>query len=182
MSHDNRATIYIMYLDANNLYGHAMSRKLPKGEFSWMTDEEVAVVNEEVVVNMNADGEWGYVLEVDLHYPQHLHDMHNGYPLAPEGLDIRDGMLSEYAKGLKLGSTNGENMKLTPNFLDKHRYVVHLKNLQFYLQQGLELKKVRRVLKFKQEDFLGGYIHFNTTTNTFCPKPATFRVLHTIIR
>ena len=115
---------------------------------------------------MDADGDQGYVFEVDLHYPEHLHDKHNGYPLAPEGLNIGQEMLSGYCKGLKekldAGVYAQDNKKLTPNFQDKQRYVVHLKNLQFYLEQGMELKKVHRVLQFKQSDFMSSYIGFNT--------------------
>ena len=161
-----KPSVFIIYLDANNLYGHAMSRKLPMGEFKYVDDDVIAALTEDTVKLMDADGDRGYVFEVDLHYPEHLHDMHNGYPLAPEGLNIGKEMLSDYCKGLKdkldAGVYAEDNMKLTPNFRDKERYVVHLKNLQFYLEQGMKLKKVHRVMEFKQGDFMSGYIGFNT--------------------
>ena len=70
-------TRFISYLDANNLYGWAMSKPLPTHGFKWMDDAEKET--------------WKSVpciLEVDLEYPEHLHDLHNDYPLAPESVKI----------------------------------------------------------------------------------------------
>ena len=64
---------YIQYLDANNLYGAAMSMKLPTHGFKWMNDKE-----------LTAWRKYPCILEVDLEYPKELHDLHNDYPLAPE--------------------------------------------------------------------------------------------------
>ena len=65
---------YIMYLDANNLYGWAMSQYLPTGNFKWMTDQEISKID---LGKYKADGKKGLILEVDLEYPQELHDIHN---------------------------------------------------------------------------------------------------------
>ena len=67
---------FIAYLDANNLYGWAMSEKMPYGGFKWVENVPLE--------KMLSDGDLGYVLEVDLEYPNKLHDLHNDYPLAPE--------------------------------------------------------------------------------------------------
>jgi hypothetical protein len=72
-------SMFLMYLDANNLYGWAMSQPLPNGEFEWVED----VDNIKLEDYMGDDGR-GMVLEVDMEYPNELHDLHNGYPLAPE--------------------------------------------------------------------------------------------------
>ncbi|GFU67333.1 uncharacterized protein TNCV_2372251 [Trichonephila clavipes] len=72
---------YIIYLDANNLYGWAMSQHLPTHDFSW-TDEDVNFMN------VPDDSEIGYIFEVDLEYPDELHDLHNCYPLAPEKIEV----------------------------------------------------------------------------------------------
>ena len=81
---------YIMYLDTNNLYGWAMSQHLPTGNFKWMSDKEINRID---LRKYKADGKKGLILEVDLEYPQELHDLHNGYLLAPEKTKVSSGML-----------------------------------------------------------------------------------------
>ena len=69
---------YIVYLDANNLYGWAMQRKLSVGNYKW---ENTSLFTEEYINNINEQK--GYILEVDLECPQSLHEYHNSYPLCP---------------------------------------------------------------------------------------------------
>ena len=84
--YDEKATLkYIMSLDANNLYGWAMSQYLPTGNFKWMTDKEISKID---LGKYKADGKNGLILEVDLEYPQELHDMHNDYPITPEKVKV----------------------------------------------------------------------------------------------
>ena len=101
--------IFIMYFDANNLYGWAMTQYLPYGNFKWMTKKEIndfdlGLVKENSLI--------GYILEVDLEYPSELHDSHNDYPLAPEKFKINSDMLSKYSSsiannyGIKVGEVN----------------------------------------------------------------------------
>ena len=152
---------YIMYLDANNLYGWAMSQYLPTGNFKWMTDKEIKRID---LGKYKADGKKGLILEVDLEYPQELHDLHNDYPLAPEKTKVSSGMLSEYCKKIadKYKISIGLVNKLIPTLRDKEGYVLHYRNLQLYLDLGLKIKKVHRVLKFDQSPWLKQYIDFNT--------------------
>jgi hypothetical protein len=153
---------YLMYLDANNLYGWAMSQPLPTHDFCWLTPEE----KENLDVNaISQDGDTGYVFEVDLNYPMTLHDSHSDYPLAPESFKIEPEMLSNYQKELltKLGMKEGSSIKLVPNLFDKENYVVHYRNLQLYLALGMRLTKIHRVLSFKQSPWLKAYIDFNTS-------------------
>ena len=82
---------YIMYLDANNLYGWAMSQYLPTGNFKWMSDKEIKRID---LGKYKANGKKGLILEVDLEYPQELHDMHNNYPVCPEKVKVSKNMLS----------------------------------------------------------------------------------------
>ena len=110
-----------MYLDANNLYGWAMSQSLPFKDFKWIDPESVILDN-------YTDYTWkGIILEVDLEYPEELHDLHNDYPLAPEKILIRDEMLSPYCRELKanLGVSSGRVQKLVPNLYKKEKYVLH---------------------------------------------------------
>jgi hypothetical protein len=110
-----------MYLDANNLYGWAMSQPLPTGEFDWLNEEEIANLD---IMQIPDNSEEGYILEVDLKYPKELHDLHNDYPFAPEKMKICSEMLSPYCKqlseDLKLGSVTVP--KLVPNLNDKTKY------------------------------------------------------------
>ena len=152
---------YIMYLDANNLYGLAMSQYLPTGNFRWMTDKEINKID---LGKYKADGEKGLILEVDLEYPQELHNLHNDYPVAPEKIKVSNGMLSEYCKKIaeKYKILIGQVNKLIPTLRDKKEYVLHYRNLQLYLNLGLKIKKVHRVLEFNQSLLLKQYIDFNT--------------------
>ena len=89
----NRPTTHITYLDANNLYGCAMSMPLPISDFRWLSREEIDALD---IAALPADSKTGYILEDDLEYPQHLHDLHSDYPLAPERLHVTEEMLSTY--------------------------------------------------------------------------------------
>src|SRR5688572_30021817 len=88
---------FISYLDCNNLYGFAMCEPLPMGMFRFLDSDEIDDFD---LDSKLADDNTGYLLEVDLSYPQHLHDKHNDYPLAPEKLLITQDMLSPYAKSV----------------------------------------------------------------------------------
>jgi hypothetical protein len=119
-----------MYLDANNLYGSAISEHLPTGEFdSLKTEEKISNLD---ITQIPDDSEEGYVREVDLKYPEELHDLHNDYPLAPEKMKISPEMLSPHCKqlsdDLNLGSVAVP--KLVPNLNNKTNYIVHYRSLK----------------------------------------------------
>lgn len=145
---------YLSYLDANNLYGWAKSQPLPYGFFEWITDEEEMKALIQNVATISAHSREGFAFEVDLWYGDELHDLHSDFPLAPERYAVRTDDLSPYCKGLLddvMGRKSlGTCEKLIPNLNDKTKYVLHYSNLQLYLQLGLKVKKVQRVLKFKQ--------------------------------
>ena len=151
---------YITYLDANNLYGWAMSLPLPKKGFHWKR----VMPTEEQIMKMKWNSKKGWILEVDLEYPAQLHDAHNDYPLAPEKKVIRPEQMSEYQRRLMadLDLTMPKTEKLVLTLEDKEKYVVHYSNLQFYLRQGMRLKKVHRVIEFDQEPWIEPYIRMNT--------------------
>ena len=132
---------YIMHLDANNLYGWAMSQYLPTSNFKWMTDKEISKID---LGKYKANGKKGLILEVDLEYPRELHDMHNDYPVCPEKVKVSKNMLSDYCKKIakKYDISIGLVSKLIPTLRDKKEYVLHYRNLQLYLDLGLKIKKV----------------------------------------
>ena len=77
---------YTQYLDANNLYGWAMSQKLPVSGFKWK--KNITKFTEEFIKNYDQDSNKGYILEVDVKYPKKLHDLHSDLPFLPERMKI----------------------------------------------------------------------------------------------
>ena len=73
----------------------------------------------------------GYLLEVDLKYPDELHELHNDHPLAPEKLAVSIDILSSYCKKIaeEYNIKVGDVKKLIPNLSNKSNYVVHYRNL-----------------------------------------------------
>ena len=109
---------------------------------------------------LSDDAEDGYIFEVDLSYPQHLHDIHDDYPLASEPLEIGRDMYSPAQQAAFPQAA--PQRKLTPNLRDNVRYLVHYRNLKLYLQFGLVVTRIHKVLAFKQSIWLKTYIDFNT--------------------
>ena len=155
----NKQSTFITYLDKNNLYGWAMSEYLPYNEFKWLKN-----VNELNVMPINKKSDLGYILEVDLKYPDELHELHNDYPLAPVKLTVTNDILSNCCKSIadKYEINVGDVKKLVPNLGNKNKYVVHYKNLQLYLSLGIKLTKIHRALQFKQSNWMKKYIDLNT--------------------
>ena len=162
---ENMPSKYIMYLDANNLYGWAMSQYLPTGGFKWLTEKQINKIN---LAQYNEDSNKGLLIEVDLEYPKELHDLHNDYPLAAERVCVNNNMLSKYCKRIaaKYNISTGLVSKLIPTLSNKEKYVLHYRNLQLYLDLGLKINKVHRVLEFNQSPWLKQYINFNTQKRT----------------
>ena len=134
----SKPTKYIIYLDANKLYGWAMSKTLPTHGFKWMERNELENWRN-----------YACVLEVDLEYSRRsFHDLHNDYPLAPEQININ------------------KFKKLIPNLGDKEKYVLHYENLRQYESLGLKIKKIPRVIRFEESQWLEKYIALNTKLRT----------------
>lgn len=158
---ENKEKSYIWYSDANNLYGCAMSWALPLNNFKY---DDVNKYTEEYIMSKKKDDAEGCIIEVDLEYPEELHDAHNCYPLAPERMAVGDNMLSDYAKSLKekFDLTTGKVEKLVPNLKNKEKYICDYRNLQLYLSLGLKMGKVHQVISYHQSFWLKEYIDFNT--------------------
>ena len=142
-----KESTFIQYLDANNLYGWAMSQHLPTHGFSWMKDitlEKVDEILEKANHSMSNLGRKGYIFEVDLEYPPHLWETHNGYPLAPEKMIV-----------------NGVE-KLISHFKPRKNYVVHYRTLRQCLEMGMRITAVHRGISFYQSPWMEPYIRKNT--------------------
>ena len=119
----------------------------------------VKKVDEFDVISVDDKSLIGYFFEVDLKYPDKLHELDNYYPLAPEKLAVSSNILSKYCKRIadKYEIKVGDVKKLIPNLGNKTNYVAHYRNLQLYLSLGMKLTKIYRVLKFKQSDWMKKY-------------------------
>ena len=128
--------VYILYFDKNNLYGYAMFQPLPVGGFRFATKEEIQ--------NIDTKDFLPGFYNVDLEYPEELHDLHNDFPCAPK----------------HMGEGNGK--RLISGLNDKYDYYVHYRLLKVYLRLGLRLKKINFIIFFKEEAFMKPYIEKNT--------------------
>ena len=161
---------YLLYLDANNLYGHSLSSALPQSDFRWLDQKTIREqFTAERIRNLTYEeineADRGYFVEVDLFYPESLHDKHNTLPCGPMMSTVTADMLSEEQRrnaeklGIKIGKGS---QKILLDFREKKGFVTHLQNLALYLKLGVELKKVSRVLSFRQADYFRSYIELNT--------------------
>ena len=143
---NNEESSYIQYLDANNLYGWAMSKKLPVNGFKWIDNNETAgpVINEDFIKNYDENNDKGYIFEVDVKYPKRLHELHSDLPFLSERMEIN------------------KCKKLVCNLCNKKKYVAHINTLKQALNHGLKLKKIHRVIEFNQKAWLKPYIDMNT--------------------
>ena len=132
-NNNNEEPSYIQYLDANNLYGWTMSKKLPVNGFRCLDSDEI---NEGFIKNYNENDIKGYIFEVDVRYPKRLHDLHSDLPFLPERMEIN------------------KCKKLVCNLFNKKKYVVHVNSLKQALNHGLKLKKIHRIIEFNQKHIL----------------------------
>ena len=119
----NTESSYLEYLDANNLYGWAMSQKLPVDGFKWIEKDNLSKFDEKFIKNYDEDSNKGYILEVDLEYPKNLHKLHSDLPFLPERMKIN------------------KCSKLTCTMQNKENYVIHIRALKQAFNNGLILKK-----------------------------------------
>ena len=181
---EEKPTTFITYLDANNLYGWAMCKPLPTGNFEWLSDLDLLklqvlitfkgptftsedfedFLKENASSASKAKPLGGSFLEVDLEYPAELHDHHNDYPIASQSLKIEYDWQSDYCRAVrdKHNIPTGSVPKLVTTLRKKTKYVLHYENLVLYLSLGMKLTKIHRALSFNQSQWLKPYIDFNT--------------------
>ena len=133
---------YIQYLDVNKLYGKSVTEKLPVTGFKWPDD--ISKIDEDFVKVYNKYDNKGYVLDVDVDYPNKLQNLHSDLPFLPERIVINN------------------TKKLVRDLNDKKNYIVHINVLKQALDNGLKLRKVHRVIEFDQEAWLKEYIDVDT--------------------
>ena len=141
-----------------------MQQTLPVDSYEWnetITSREILATSNDSVV--------GFIVEVDIAYPSSLHDSHNDLPMAPEKILIRKSWLSPYAQSFNVKLQSDGREKLVETLLYKSRYVCHYRNIKFYVNQGLKVRKLHRVIQFRQSKWLGEY----NSKNTIMRKQAT---------
>ena len=136
----NKESSYLQYLDANNLYGWAMSQKLPVGNFKWVEKDNALNFIKDYDINSDK----GYIFEVDVEYPKNLYNLHSDLPFLPERMKINN------------------SKKLVCSVCNKENHLIHIRALKQALDHGLKLTKVHRVIEFRQEAWLKPYIDMNT--------------------
>lgn len=142
----NKETSYIMYYDFTNLYGYAMTMKIPYKDIRFLNEGERQTF-EKTIMDIDSHGEHFFAVEVDLEYPPELHDnnIHNDLPLAVDKRVIKYDMLSPFQKKILEDFPEihlSKAKKLVNSFLPKEKYICHLANLQMYVQKGLIIKKI----------------------------------------
>lgn len=151
---------WLLYIDCNNLYGWAMSQKMPTGGFSWLNETQQNDLERNIRDNLICgDEDLGYILDVDLTVPKSTR--FENFPIAPEKKVITEEQLSAYSQSLLGGERYSQTWKLIQDFKDKTNYIIHIKTLMLYCSLGADFK-INRVIAFEQSYWLKQYIDFNT--------------------
>ena len=164
-----KKSVLLQYLDAKNLYGYAMNQKLPLDGYKWT---DVSIFTDDFVKNYDANGDKGYLLEVDVEYPIEMRIADEHLPFSSErkvkstNSDSNyefDEITRAHRKVYKTFNINPEpHNKLIASVRDKNQYVLHISTLKQALCHGLTLSKVYRVIEFNQSAWLKPYIDMNT--------------------
>ena len=152
-SDDNKK---ILYIDANNLFGHSMSEPLPYDEIKF--DNNVKLKD---ILNTPDDSDIGYFVEVNLTYPNIIKDKTKHFPFAPVNKKINPDYFSNYMKEVKR-DTCTQTKKLICDWSDKKNYLLHYRILKFYIRHGMIVDQVYNIISFRQSRWLAKYVNFNT--------------------
>ena len=152
----------VIYVDMNNLYGYAMASYLPYSNFQWVDVKDLEQID---WLNIDTEGEYGYILEIDMEYPKELHSQHYDFPVAPVNQEISYEQLSPYAKACLENlyqSDSYKAKKLIASFETRQHYLVHFANLKYYLKLGLKIMKIHSGFSFCQRRCFDSYVKYCT--------------------
>ena len=151
----------ILHVDMNNLYGFAMLFHLPTGNFQIYENISITESFINKVLNTHDCSSIGYILIVDLIYPDNIKYKSKNFPFCPENKIINPDNYTEYMKEHQ-PKPHIPTSKLICDQSNKEYYIVHYRNLKFYIRMGMIIKKVHRIVSFDQSDWLAKYIDYNT--------------------
>ena len=146
----------ILYIDANNLYGHSMSQYLPYDEIKFNNNIKL-----EDILNTSDDSDIGYFIEVDLTYPNNIKEKTKNFPFAPVNKEINPDNFNDYMKEIR-PDTYMQSSKLVCDWSDKENYLIHYRLLKFYIRYGMVVDKIHNIKSFRQSSRIEKYINFNT--------------------
>ena len=157
----------ILYIDANNLFGWAMSQYLPTSEFEKLQLPEEYIL-EQTVEDLRFipdNNDFGYFIECDLEYPVEIKEKTKNFPFCPYQTKADPDLFSAY-----MNNVNQPNYKPTPKLMcdvtNKSKYMIHYRMFKFYLNQGMKVTKIRTIYRLKQSAWLAKYIDHNTHKRT----------------
>ena len=160
---------YLQYLDANNLYGNAMNKKLALNGYKWA---DKSIFTDDFIKNYDDEGDKGYLIQVDVEYPKELHSAYEDLPFLPEKrIKLDKEFEHKVTKDIKkthkkvyktFNITHEPENELIATVQDKNKYVVNISTLKQALKHGLKLPKVHRVIEYNQSNWLKPYIDKNT--------------------
>ena len=168
---ETQESSYIMYWDANNLYGFAMSQYLPYADFKFIDNDDETF---DKLLKTPSDSDIGYTTKIDFSYPNEIHDKLKEFVPAPESITPKVEWFSDFQKELgvktkavRYNEKTGEythlgSNKLVPHLFKHENYVIDYRNLQFLVGLGIKIEKVHAIMSYKQKPFLKPYIDFNT--------------------
>ena len=178
----SKKSVFLQYLDANNLYDYAMSHKLHLDRYKW---DNIDKFTSDFVKSYDINGDKGYLLEVDVEYKKELLGAHADLPFLPKqkykipkhhyqkrisdidykeyDTDARKNIAKAHKKVYKAFNISHEpENKLIATVQDKNKYVCNISTLKMALNHGLKLEKVHRAIEFNQSAWLKPYIDINT--------------------
>lgn len=164
---------YLLYLDANNLYGWSMSQALPYANFEWLGGMYVDYMNNlndnyeffmKSFLNTLGNGKGAFIM-CDLEFPANVHDKMNWYPLAPESACVPEEWISNTARDMHaIAETkhDSKSKRLLQTLVKHEKYVTYYKNLIFYLKHGLVITHIHKIMTFSEFPLMKSYIDLNT--------------------
>ena len=161
----------ILYIDANSLYGWAMSQYLPTGTFEKLyfpQEYGEATQLEKIVEDLRFipdNNPYGFFIECDLEYPAEIKEKTENFPLCPYQTKADQECFSDYMNSVKQ-SNNKPTQKLVCDLTNKQKYMIHYRMFKFYTKMGMKVTHIHTIYRFKQSPWLAKYIDHNTQKRT----------------